>query len=98
MNITRRTITPVSARVREILKSCSVAKLDKMAMDALLDGQQGLSTAIAEELSLRLNAVLGNRCPECGSTDCAADDENGECNACGETWHHWDDFGMTVRN
>lgn len=77
------------------IRDLSIPQLQKLSLDALLDDKQAICTAVANELSRRLHGALGNKCPECGSTNCCADDEQGECNACGETWAH-EDLGFTT--
>jgi hypothetical protein len=67
---------------------------DPVTVAAILDNDQTKLAAILAAKTRALHAALGERCPECGSSKCAADDECGECDSCGATWNH-DDLGVT---
>ena len=66
---------------------------DARTINALLDNDQPMLNAILSAKTKALKAILGEKCPECGSENCAADNEQGRCDDCDATWIH-DDFNL----
>jgi uncharacterized protein (DUF983 family) len=62
-------------------------KTDTATIQALLDNDQPKLTAILAAKQKALYAALGERCPECGSGNCAADEEQGHCDDCEAHWY-----------
>jgi hypothetical protein len=61
--------------------------IDRATIEVLLDNDQPKLNAILAAKTKALKAMLGDQCPDCGSDNCAADNEQGYCNDCN---HHWD--------
>lgn len=57
-------------------------------IEALLDNDQPKLNAILAAKQRALLAALGEECPECGSSNCAADDEQGHCDDCEAHWYN----------
>lgn len=62
-------------------------KTDTATIQALLDNDQPKLNAILAAKQKALYAALGERCPECSSTNCAADEEQGHCDDCDAHWY-----------
>lgn len=60
---------------------------DAATVNALLDDDQPALDRILAAKTKALKAALGEECPECGSGNCAADDEQGHCEACDAHWY-----------
>jgi len=70
-------------------------KIDPATINALLDNDQPKLNAILAAKTKALKAALGDQCPECGSANCAADNEQGHCDDCDAHWYH-DEMGVEV--
>jgi hypothetical protein len=61
--------------------------IDPRTISALLDNDQPKLEALLAAKVKALKAALGDECPECGSSECAADDIQGHCDSCDATWY-----------
>ena len=59
---------------------------DRATIEALLDNDQPKLDTILSAKIKSLKAMTGEQCPDCGSENCSADNEQGDCDDCG---HHW---------
>jgi hypothetical protein len=62
-------------------------KIDRATIEALLDNNQPKLNAILVAKTKALKVALGEQCPECGSENCAADNEQGHCEDCDYHWY-----------
>lgn len=70
--------------------------IGKETIEALLDNDQRKLNAILATKIRALKAALGEKCPNCGSENCAADNDGGHCDDCEASWNH-SDFGILVK-
>ena len=62
-------------------------RTDTATIQALLDNDQPKLNAILAAKQKALYAALGERCPECGSNNCATSDDEGHCDDCEAHWY-----------